>query len=269
MSPIESSLLTSISAPYSSSHFHTAPSIRAAGLSLRARDAQSFIAITLAPLIKSHDMTAHFGVGLVHRHFDMTDNEILVDYNNTSTPWAVKPGRLGFNGGMNSLVFPVGWMLHDEKAAVAAEETSEEQQDEKKKQSKWMPYEFAFSPLAGRDSYIVDLDTPSHRAFIDAFTHALTAGGFHDLLGLRAWPGPGFKGTLEFTQGRANINLRPGEYELAEGSEEVGYTQTMWFYEQAFEDSACQCICSIGRHGGHVGHGGHYGTRGDVHGPLI
>jgi hypothetical protein len=251
-----------LTTPYSSPLFHTQTlSIRLAGLALRGRSALTFISTVLEPLIKSHNMTAHFGVGLVHRHFDMAEHEILVECNGTSTPWAVKPGTLGFNGGTESLVWPVAWMLVEEEPE---EDRTEDEQGNEVKHAKWMPYEFAFSPVGGRDSYIVDVDSPAYIAFLTEFTAALQASGFQDILGLRAWPGPGFKGLLEFTQGKANITLKPGEYVLRD-SEEVGYTQTMWFWEKEFEDANCRCICNTGRHGGHVGHGGHYGPRGDVH----
>ncbi|KPI37128.1 uncharacterized protein AB675_3594 [Cyphellophora attinorum] len=148
-----------LSVPYSTETFHKALSINSAGTSLEERNAVAFVSGTLAPIIREHGMESHFGVGLIHRHFNLEPEEILVD-----------------------LIYPIAWMLK--------ESTNDDDGNETRK---WMPYEFAFSPVAGKDSFVVNLDdSPAKQAFLEAFTTALTEGGFQDLLGLRAWPGEGF-----------------------------------------------------------------------------
>jgi hypothetical protein len=243
-----------LSVPYSTEVFHKALSIHSAGAAFRKRNADAFISGTLEPIIREHDMEALFGIGLIHRHFDLEAEEILVEFNNISTPWACEPGLTTSDAGFNSLIYPVAWMLK-ESANHDGGETR-----------KWMPYEFAFSPVAGKDSFVVNLDnSPAKQAFLEAFTTALTEGGFQDILGLRAWPGEGFGGTLEFTQGRANINLKEGQYEIVKGGS-VGYTDTMWFYEPTFLARRCRCICQYGRNGFHtMAHYNNCLAKGDRH----
>jgi hypothetical protein len=160
------------SAPYSSEHFHTTPSISSAGTHLRDRDAQAFIDSTLGPLIKQHSMQSFFGVGLVHLHFDLADDEIIVDYNGTSTPWATKgPSQLEFNGGTNSLKYPVAWMLQEDAESTSADADA-------KFALKWIPHEFAFSPLNGRDAHVVGLDEEAYLPFIIDFHLRLETSPF-------------------------------------------------------------------------------------------
>jgi hypothetical protein len=117
----------------------------------------------------------------------------------------------------------------------------------------WMPYEPAFSLVGGKDCYIVDIDQGAYREFVVKFAEMLREGGFEGALGLRPWPSGGFRVTLEFTPGKTNITLKQGECELVE-SEEIGYTTTMWFFDEAFMLAACRCVCRYGRHGSHIGH---------------
>lgn len=185
----------------------------------------------------------------MHRHFDIAPDEKLVEFNNITTPWTINVGLNEFNGRTDSLVYETAWMLNPE--------------------GKWMAYEYAFSPVRGRDSYIVDIQDSKHRDFLNEYTAALEAGGWAKLLGLRAWPGKGFEGTFEFTQGKANINLVPGQFDM-EREEGIIYSETMWFWADEFRKRSGRCYCQQGRHGGHVGHtngpgsGGPKGPNGDV-----
>lgn len=235
------------STPFSPSTFHKALSIYSAGAALKTRDAAAFINSTLAPIIREHGMEFQSGVGLVHRHFDLESEEILVEFNDITLPWTCEPGLTTTDAGFNSLIYPIAWMLQETDG-----------------QQNWMPYEFAFSPTAGKDSWVVNLDnSPAKQAFLAAFTAALTKGGFQDLLGLRARPGPGFQGTLEFTEGRANINLKSGQYEIAEGQTMV-YTDMMWFYDPEFTKNRCRCLCGYNSKGFHTLVHSHLGSKGDT-----
>lgn len=67
-----------------------------------------------------------------------------------------------------------------------------------------VPYEFAFVGITEEigDAY------PSP-AFLDALSARLKGLGLERLLGLRVHPGRDFKGSIEFTVGRANITVAP------------------------------------------------------------
>ena len=187
-----------LTVPYSRDTFHNAFHISTAGDEFQERNGQKFISNILAPIFKKHRVEEVFGIGLVHRHFDIEEDEKLVEFNNISTPWAVDVGLHELVGKKtDSLIYETSWMLDTD--------------------NKWMAYEFSFSPVGGQDSYIVNIGDPKHYDFLVEYTQALKAAGWGDLLGLRAWPGPGFSGVFEFTQGKANINLIPEQASMEEG----------------------------------------------------
>ena len=230
-----------LAVPYSHETFHSAVHISDAGEEYRKRDAQKFVDGTLAPIFKKHKVEETFGVGLVHRHFDIKEDEKLVEFNNVSTPWTIDAGlnEVAVKG-TNSLIYEVAWMLN--------------------KDGKWMAYEYAFSPVRGKDSYVVDIRDPKHHDFLVEYTAALKAGGWEKLLGMRAWPGPGFNGVLEFTQGKANINLVPEQFDLSQ-EDGIGYQETMWFWAEEFAKKHTNCYCRAINHGGHA-----WNPRGDISG---
>jgi hypothetical protein len=214
-----------LTVPYSHTTFHSTLDISKAGREFNDRKGKKFVNDTLAPIVKKHNLEEVFGVGLVHRHFDISPDEKLVEFNNISTPWTVDAGINNFNGRTNSLIYEVAWMLDSD--------------------GKWMAYEYSFSPVKGRDRFIVEINDPKYKEFLVDYTVAVKAGGWEKLLGLRAWPGKGFNGVLEFTQGKANINLVPGEFEFSQ-EDDIGYAETMWFWAPEFLNNEAICDCIYG-----------------------
>ena len=217
--------------PYSRDIFHTAIHISTAGNEFQKRDGQHFIDTVLAPIFKKHCVEEAFGVGLIHRHFDIEEDEKLVEFNNVSTPWTIDVGLNEFAGKTNSLVYEIAWMLNNN--------------------DKWMAYEYSFSPAAGKGSYIVNIREPKYHNFLVEYTAALKAGGWEKLLGLRAWPGPGFHGVFEFTQGKANINLVPEQFSF-DKEKGIKYQETMWFWADEFVKKLSSCYCFTENHGPHT-----------------
>ena len=187
-----------LTAPYSHDTFHTAVDISVAGKEFLTRDGKKFVEETLAPLVKRHGLEGDFGVCLIHRHFDIDPNEKLVEFNNITLPLTINVGLNEFAGKEDHLIYDTAWMLDSN--------------------GKWMAYEYSFSLTRGKDSYIVNIQDVKYRDFLVEFTAAVTAGGWETILGLRAWPGPGFQGVLEITQGKANYNLAPQQHLLDEDS---------------------------------------------------
>ena len=253
--------------PYSHDLFHeTIPSIRAAIQTLNRRFAQTFITETLGPLIRKHDVQESFGVGLVHRHFDIKEDEILVEFNNISSAWSVsppdateavsddksstepKPGYpppatrevVGVSD-IGDKLYPVAWKIVTTSSGA----------------DKWMPYEFAWRPQSQTPAHIVDITSPKYASFLTEYTAALKSKGMHDILGLRAWPGNDFKGTIEITVGKLNINLVEGQFEEWLKSPKMVYSRTMWFMVDGFyRDCYCRWVDSDG----HC----HFTTQGDI-----
>ena len=88
-----------------------------------------------------------------------------------------------------------------------------------------MPYELAFSPLARQQPLSLD----NYKPFMEDFDSILTQHGLQDALCLRQWPGAGYTGALEITEGRANVNLMPDEVR-EENLDST--TETMWFFNK-------------------------------------
>jgi len=148
----------------------------------------------LGPIFRKHHADEAFGLGLLHRHFDMTPDERLVQLNNISTPWnEADATRVG------GTAVPAAWLFRD---------------------SKIVPYEFCF---ISNDSTKVPASVAEYPAFLEELLSALKDLGLQNSLGLRVHPGPDFEGSVEFTVGRANICVPPSTVSL-------GHTVEASFY---------------------------------------
>ncbi len=75
--------------PYTSEFFNSLPGLGDSSDSFRSNDGNAAVDSAFQDLFVRHKMTKLFGLGLVHRHFDLKPNELLVDVNGTSTAWGV------------------------------------------------------------------------------------------------------------------------------------------------------------------------------------
>ena len=76
-------------------------------------------------------------------------------------------------------------------------------------QKKWMPFEYKFDPPATDTD--VDLNDDKYSGFLDELAKLLVHSKLDSCIGLKIWPGKGYEGGLEITNGKANILLRPDE----------------------------------------------------------
>ena len=97
---------------------------------------------------------------------------------------------------------------------------------------KWMAYEFKYNPL--KDTSAIDLDDEKYSAFMLEITSALQAANLTFTLGLRVWPRDGFRGGLEFTEGKTNVFMEIGEFDKADQANEQTVT-VCWYFDPAFE----------------------------------
>jgi len=119
---------------------------------------------------------------ILHRHFDLSAGEMLVEYNDTSTPWPLE----GIDG--MKPPHPSIWS--------------------RSLDGSFRPVEFRYSNhIEGGD--IGEKEVP----FMEEFHKLLQQHGAPDVFGL--CPGDDFDGTCEITQGRANINLAPADVGLS------------------------------------------------------
>jgi hypothetical protein len=163
--------------PYSPSVFNNLPSLDEVNLKACEVDAASVIAAEIATLFLKYKVQTSLGVQLLHHHFNLDDDERLVDVGGAAIPW-----RLGHTEDLNSCLLPASWVF---------------------KADAYRPYEFQFVPPSQKLP-AVDINA----AFLTAFNDILKAYDLQGVLGLRALKGKGVrKPELEITQGRANVTF--------------------------------------------------------------
>ncbi len=167
--------------PYNAGVFNTLPDLPTAEESFVSKGGPDLVDKVLKPMIERYQLESKLGVGLLHRHFELEDSEKLVEFNNISLPWTSNGDD--HSGGK---ILPSAWAVKDGGLT---------------------PYEFYYSPL-GRDTHF-NFDTAE--PFVRQFIQAIGESNFEQTLSLRLFPGEGFSGALEITEGRANINLLPDQ----------------------------------------------------------
>ncbi len=112
----------------------------------------------------------------------MAPDERLVEINNISIPWDLH--TIAEVGGA---ICPTSWLFYE---------------------GKLVPYEYTFT---GSDTERAEMYTnpADYPAFLEALYACLKELGLQNALALRVHPGPDFKGSVEFTVGRANISVSP------------------------------------------------------------
>jgi hypothetical protein len=167
---------------YSTHLYNSIPDLHDARDSFTAKGGADSVNSVFKPLILKHQLEAVLGVGLLHRHFDLRDNEKLVEFNNISIPWRHQQGD-DHTGGK---LLPSAWLI---------------------KEGRLIPYEFYFSPL-GLDNGV---DLTKFALFLCEFIESVKALELDKTMALRVFPQVNFTGALEITEGRANINLTPDQ----------------------------------------------------------
>lgn len=79
---------------YTTNAFNSLPDLHHAQDNFVSNRGPDIVATLLRPLIVKHQLEARLGVGLLHRHFDLLDEEMLVEFNNISTPWKHQQGQV-------------------------------------------------------------------------------------------------------------------------------------------------------------------------------
>jgi len=181
-----------VTTAYSSTKFHQVLDLVPSNDEFKSRGGPQFVYDICRPLLRKHGLTSVFGVGLVHRHFDIDSDQKLVEFNNITLPWRTTTMTTAGGEDVEAKIhiLPTAWMFDDQE-------------------QKWMPYEFSYSPMGKVEP--VRLDDARYRDFLAEYACALKDAGLQKVVGLRLWPGEGFRGGLERTEGKANIWLVPGQ----------------------------------------------------------
>jgi hypothetical protein len=74
--------------PYSAQHYNSLPNIADAGSSLKPADI-ALLTTTIGQVFVKHKVQKLFGIILLHNHFSLDENEILVNMGSVAVPWKV------------------------------------------------------------------------------------------------------------------------------------------------------------------------------------
>jgi len=161
--------------PYSTQHYNSLPSIADAGRSLKPADI-ALLTTTIGQVFVKHKVQKLFGIILLHNHFSLDENEILVNIGSVAVPWKTPSLAEQLRDVKGS-----AWRFTEQGIA---------------------PYEFAYDvsslpDVSGFQPFISEL-----RALLDRL-------GLTEKLGICVFTSEDLDSTtrVEFTQGRANITL--------------------------------------------------------------
>ncbi|KAJ9602595.1 hypothetical protein H2200_012788 [Cladophialophora chaetospira] len=236
-------MATSATAPYSSKIFNSLEDLFPATAKFEALKGSEWLHDVGKALLKEHGMNTTFGFILLHRHFDIDEDQILVEFNNVTVPWL----DAGKSSGKSKGFYATAWK-------PVTNESSDG------KGFAWMPYEFAFNPAPfGVDNAVgpIDLNDAKYKEFLEAFSAALRSAGLDQLIGLSVIPEEDNLNGLEITEGKANILLRADQCDSIKDQDRV---EAMWSFPGGkYEAIGCAKGCLSPDSGGpHSWY--HYGT---------
>lgn len=201
-------------AAYCHDAFIGLPSVMDAGSDLQTKGGRDVIHDVLGPLFTKHGVEEKFGLGLLHRHFEMAPSERLVELNNISTPWNATDAQ-----SIGGILRAQSWLFADNQL---------------------VPYEFRYVHGEAAHTQLRSQDTTLGLlgGFLKELYAALLALDLDKTLGLRLHPGMEFDGLVEVTAGRANINFHPSEMSPKNS------TDTAWFFDEEYIKRGCKCKCN-------------------------
>ncbi len=80
-------------AGYSPNHFQSLPSLNSARDNLLKLNCDKVIKDIFKEFFITNDMDRIFKLAMPHRHFDIFPEQIIINYNGTSTAWNATPGE--------------------------------------------------------------------------------------------------------------------------------------------------------------------------------
>ncbi|KAF8537070.1 hypothetical protein BDD12DRAFT_746249 [Trichophaea hybrida] len=153
--------------PYDAGVYNSLPDFSDVAQAFKTRKGKFFIR-TVREIFLRHNVEASLGIGLVHRHFDLSAEERLVQDGNTSTPWTTEKFT-------QSHIIPSAWVFHN---------------------GALYPYEFE---VVSEGTQAPDLPA----AFLEELLAHLKANQYEQTLGINTYDGgPAYE---EHTEGRKNI----------------------------------------------------------------
>jgi hypothetical protein len=162
-------------AEYSVDNFNRQRDFRDALSGFDRHDGGFLASTTMKDLFRNHKVESILGLQLLHKHDKLNAGERMTDVRGTSNP----------------LTFELG-----AKASIWGFDSATQQ---------LVPLEYSL----GAES--VEWEASEMQDFLKDFREAVVKEGVQDIFGLSLYPGDGYPGRVEFSAGRANVNLTPVE----------------------------------------------------------
>ncbi|KAI0003449.1 hypothetical protein F4779DRAFT_621876 [Xylariaceae sp. FL0662B] len=222
--------------PYSAQHYNSLPSIGDAGSNLKPEDIVLFT-MTIGQVFVKHKVQKLFGIILLHNHFSLDENEILVNIGSVAVPWKTSSLSEQLRDVRGS-----AWRFTEQGLAA---------------------YEFAYDVSSSQP------DISGFRPFLSELRALLDRLGLMEKLGICVLTGKDLDSTtqVEFTQGRANITL---PFDIAPEDGPCRAIEAVWQFDLSPEPGTetlanettpsplvvkkCKVACKYGPNTGHQGY---------------
>jgi hypothetical protein len=162
--------------PHTADIFNAIPLLPDALQKHKEAGGNKWIHETLGTLFQKHGVEKILGIGLLHHHFSLEDDEYLTEVRGTSTAWKSQTGTR-----------PSVWSFDAKEKGLR-------------------PLEFAMEDDHGSVTY-PDWDSAQMQKFLMELSDLILYLGVNGTYGLVRYPGDDFPGRVEMTVGRANVNL--------------------------------------------------------------
>jgi len=195
--------------PYTADGFNATPLLPDALRMHEEAGGNEWIHETIGTLFRKHGVEKVLGIGLLHHHFPLEDDEYLTEVRGTSTAWKSQTGTR-----------PSVWSFDAEEKSLR-------------------PLEFAMDDDRGSVAY-PDWESEQMQKFLEELSNLILYLGVNGTYGLVRYPGDDFPGRVEMTVGRANVNLTPTQ---AAKHDPAYQSEAAWYFTEDFRKRGCACNC--------------------------
>lgn len=184
--------------PYSAQHYNSLPNIADAGISLKPADI-ALLTTTIGEVFVKHGVQKLFGITLLHNHFTLDTNEMLVNIGSVAVPWETPSLAEQLRDVKGS-----AWRFTEQGLA---------------------PYEFAYDVNTRPD-------IGGFQPFLSELSALLDRLGLTGKLGICCFSREDLDSTtqVEFTQGRANITL---PFDISPGDGPDRSIEAVWQFDSS------------------------------------
>jgi len=218
---------------YDSALYNNLREVDRASDHFEARDDPDSVIRSLEALFRKHSVTDTLGVALLHRHFELKPDEVVVDLRGIATPWHISSLKNSNYQGIGA-VLPLSLMLIEGQPRA---------------------YEFYFDMDSSRSPVEIPKD------FISEYEAILDTHGLKETLGLRVLrttdDRPGGS-TMEYSERYATFTIPMGEKKQSDytNNGKVRVIKTTWNFTGHSDGNggSCSHYCwHCGQHCGHCG----------------